>query len=78
MTQQARNRDFDRPLNITHDWRKRKEDASEEAPTAGGFFWSGLCDRLRESLVESARRTATAARADGRVALVAQLGRGHQ
>ena len=69
MSQQARNHDFDRPFNIAHDRRKRKEGASEEAPPAGSFFWSGLSDRLRESLVEMARRTAKTARADGRVAL---------
>ena len=69
MAQQARNHDFDRPHNIAHDRRKRKEGASEEAPPAGGFFWTGLNDHLRESLVEMGRRTAKAARADGRVAL---------
>jgi hypothetical protein len=70
MAQQARSHDFDRPLNVAHDRRKRKEGASEEAPPAGGFFWTGLNDRLRESLVEMGRRTAAAARVDGRVALV--------
>ena len=47
MAQQARNHDFDRPQNIAHDRRKRKEGASEEAPPAGGFFWTGLNDRLQ-------------------------------
>ena len=48
--------------------RKRKHDAVDAAPDCG-FFWAGLNDKLRESLVEFARRSLDGARKDGRKAL---------
>ena len=50
--------------------RKRKHDVVNAEPH-GGFFWTGLSDRLRDSLVEFARRSLNGARRDGRLALAA-------
>jgi len=71
MVQQARNGDFDMPLNVASDRRKRK--AGEEMPAQpGGFFWSDeLTDKLRVSLVAAVRKHAETARVEGRTALAA-------
>lgn len=70
MVQQAYNHDFDLPLNIASDRRKRKADAPDPTPT-GGFFWSkALTDDLRSSLVSAVRKEAAPARAAGRTALI--------
>ena len=70
MAQQMRNGDFNRAPTITHDRRKRKEGAEPEVQR-DGFFWSGLTDALRDSLVEMARHEANEARKAGRAALLA-------
>jgi hypothetical protein len=62
----SRNCDFELPVNVAHDRRKRKQAAPE---ARGGFFWTGLTDELRASLVSAVRKQAESARADGRVAL---------
>ena len=69
MAQQMRNRDFERPTAVLSDRRKRKHERAEHV---GGFFYDGLTDELRASLVEYARRAAAGARVDGRAALQAQ------
>ena len=56
---------------ITHDRRKRKQGAAEPEAECDGFFWSGLTDMLRESLIEMSRHEAEDARKAGRAALLA-------
>ena len=71
MVQQAYNHDFDLPLNVASDRRKRAADAPDPTP-AGGFFWSSqLTDELRASLVSAVRKEAEGARTAGRTALAA-------
>ena len=72
LTQQMRMHDFDRPPNVAHDRRKRKASGSDGEANTGGFFWTGLTDKLRESLVGYARLSAPGARAAGRDALKEQ------
>ena len=60
---------FDRPPNTLHDRRKRKHAAQAHS---GGYFYSGLTERQRESLVEFARLEVASARDAGRQALKAQ------
>ena len=50
--------------------RKRKHAAADSQPAREGFFWSGLNDRLRESVIEFGRLSLCDARQAGRVALV--------
>ena len=69
MAQQMRMHDFDRPPNTLHDRRKRKHAAQAHS---GGYFYSGLTERQRESLVEFARLEVASARDAGRQALKAQ------
>ena len=64
-----RNPDFERPVAVVSDRRKRKHERAEHV---GGFFYYGLTPELRDSLVEYARRAADGARKDGRAALAAQ------
>ena len=64
MVQQRTAHDFDRPLAIVSDRRKRKATAVE-TPKAG-FFWSGLTVELRHSLVEMARHELSGALQQGR------------
>ena len=68
IVQQRTAHDFDRPLNIVSDRRKRKAsaEAQEEAAPKPGFFWSALTTPLRHSLVEMARRELLAAVKVGR------------
>ena len=69
MVQQAYNHDFDQPINVVSDRRKRKADAPEPKPI-GGFFWTrALTDELRASLVSAVRKEADPARVEGRTAL---------
>ena len=70
MVQQAYNHDFDMPLNVASDRRKRKADAPEPS-IHGGFFWSNslMTDELRASLVSAVRKEAENARSEGRKAL---------
>jgi hypothetical protein len=71
MVQQAYNRDFDMPLNVASDRRKRKA-GTPDPSVNGGFFWSdALTDELRASLVSAVRKEAENARSEGRKALVA-------
>ena len=53
MVQQRGAHDFDRPVNVISDRRKRKKEP-EEAPQVG-FFWQ-LEEPYRDSLVTAARR----------------------
>ena len=69
MAQQMRMHDFDRPPNTLHDRRKRKHAAQAHS---GGYFYSGLTERQRESLVEFALLEVASARDAGRQALKAQ------
>ena len=72
MVQQSCMYDFDMPLNVASDRRKRKADAP--APNAsGGFFWCNalMTDELRASLVSAVRKEAEPARKEGRKALAA-------
>ena len=57
MVQQAYNQDFDQPLNVASDRRKRKSDAPEPS-VGGGFFWCNklMTDELRSSLVSAVRK----------------------
>ena len=71
MAQQMRMGDFDRAPVITSDRRKRKDGAEAPEAASEGFFWSGLTDELRASLVEMARHEAADARKAGRAALLA-------
>ncbi|KAL1524417.1 hypothetical protein AB1Y20_019312 [Prymnesium parvum] len=71
MAQQMRNRDFDTPPTIVSDRRKGKR-KHEQKENAGGFFYTGLSEKLRESLVAYARKAAADARVDGRLAVAAQ------
>ena len=64
-----RNHDFDRPQLIAQDRRKRKQNQESDEAIMGGFFWTGLNDRLRQSLVEHTRLSLAGARMDGRLAL---------
>jgi hypothetical protein len=59
MVQQAYNQDFDQPLNVSSDRRKRKSDAPEPS-VGGGFFWCNklMTDELRSSLVSAVRKEA--------------------
>ena len=69
MVQQAYNHDFDQPINVASDRRKRKADAPDPS-LLGGFFWSdALTDELRASLVSAVRKEAEHARTAGRKAL---------
>ena len=71
MVQQAYNHDFDQPINVDSDRRKRKAGAPDPSPS-GGFFWShALTDELRASLVSAVRKEAAHARSEGRKALAA-------
>ena len=80
MVQQAYNHDFDMPLNVASDRRKRKAE-TPDPPPHGGFFWSSplMTDELRSSLVSAVRKEAEHARSEGRKALtehdVAKLAR---
>ena len=67
IVQQRRNGDFEQPLNVASDRRKRKHDAPE--PSRGGFFWTGLTDELRASLVSAVRKERESASSAGRTAL---------
>jgi hypothetical protein len=69
LTQQARAHDFDRPPNVAHDRRKQKATGSDDAPAKGAFFYTGLTEELRESLVEYTRLAVAGARVDGRIEL---------
>ena len=71
MVQQAYNHDFDMPLNVASDRRKRKADTPDPTPR-GGFFWSSplMTDELRSSLVSTVRKEAEHARSEGRKALI--------
>ena len=66
--QQRTAHDFDRPLKIVSDRRKRKAsaEAQEEAAPKAGFFFSALTVELRHSLVEMARREVANATKVGR------------
>mgnify|MGYP007004562398 CR=1 FL=1 len=59
--QQAYNHvhDFDMPLNVASDRRKRKAE-TPDPPPRGGFFWSSplMTDELRASLVSVVRKEA--------------------
>ena len=68
LIQQGRNGDFDMPLNVAHDRRHAKV-RDVEPEDRGGYFWTGLTDALRASLVSAARHEAENARVDGRIAL---------
>ena len=69
MVQQAYNRDFDQPINVASDRRKRKAGTPDPSPS-GGFFWSdALTVELRASLVSAVRKEAEHARTEGRKAL---------
>ena len=72
MVQQAYNQDFDQPLNVASDRRKRKSDAPEPS-VGGGFFWCNklMTDELRSSLVSAVRKESESARIEGRKALAA-------
>ena len=61
LAQQMRNRDFERPPNVVHDRRKRKEAGDVEAPVVGAYHRL-LNERLKESLVSYSRREAMHAR----------------
>ena len=69
MAQQMRNRDFERPVRVA----RRAQGAIEAGGTAPvaatGFFYCGLSEELRESLVETARLGAEEARKEGRAAM---------
>ena len=62
VVQQRTAHDFDRPLTVVSDRRKRKATAPEPEKQEAGFFWRVLNSTLRDSLVEMARREAPAAR----------------
>ena len=62
MVQQRTAHDFDRPLRIVSDRRKRKATTPEPEKQQEGFFWRVLDSRLRDSLLELARHVAPAAR----------------
>jgi hypothetical protein len=69
IVQQRTAHDFDRPLCIVSDRRKRKASAEAqiEAETQqAGFFWAVLTPELREALVEWARHEVSAARSKAR------------
>ena len=66
-----RNHDFDLPRNVVSDRRKPKAGGGEAGAQRGGFYWTGLSDALRRSLVEFVRRRAARAAVDGRTALKA-------
>ena len=69
MVQQRTAHDFDWPLRIISDRRKRKAsaDAQEQEETKqSGFFWRVLTAELREALVEWARHEASGARSKAR------------
>jgi hypothetical protein len=69
IVQQRTAHDFDRPLRIISDRRKRKatvEGQLEAETQAAGFFWSVLTDELRASLVEWARHKVGGARSNAR------------
>ena len=72
MVQQAYNQDFDQPLNVASDRRKRKSGAPEPS-VGGGFFWCNklMTDELRSSLVSAVRKESESARIEGRKALAA-------
>ena len=59
VVQQRSAHDFDRPLRIVSDRRKRKA-TTEQPKFEGGFFWR-LSEELRSSLVDMARRELTSA-----------------
>ena len=61
IVQQRTAHDFDRPLHVVSDRRKRKH-ASEEPKFMGGFFWTQLTSALRNSLVEMVRKEVAPAR----------------
>lgn len=69
LVQQRTAHDFDRPLTVVSDRRKRK-DGEEQPPQhemrPGGFFWEHLSDSQRRALTRMARKEAPAARKDGR------------
>eukprot|EP00966_Prymnesium_polylepis_P332779 7388258-Prymnesium_polylepis.1 len=69
MAQQMRQHDFDTPPTIVSDRGKRKHERSAHS---GGFFYTGLSEKLQESLVEYARREADPARKEEREAHTAQ------
>ena len=80
VVQQMRNHDFDRPRNVVSDRRKPTAEGGEAGTatrgeagteTRGGFYWTGLTDALRRSLVEFVRRRTARATVDGRAALEA-------
>ena len=66
-----RNHDFDLPRNVVSDRCKPKAGGGEAGAQRGGFYWTGLSDALRRSLVEFVRRRAARAAVDGRTALKA-------
>ena len=70
-----RNHDFDLPRNVVSDRRKLKAGGGEAgAAKTGGFYWTGLTDALRQSLVEFVRRRTARAAFDGRAAVKAHDG----
>ena len=66
VAQQMRNQDFYRPVRIA---RQRGSAEASRAPPHAGFYYRGLTEELRSSLVEMARLDAEAARAAGRQAM---------
>jgi hypothetical protein len=73
MAQQMRNHDLERPVYVNSDRRKRvHEDSEQSEQQHGGFFYFGLTDELRASLVEYSRKAAIGARAEGHEALKEQ------
>ena len=71
VVQQMRNHDFDLPRNVVSDRRKPKAGGGEAGMQRGGFYWTGLSEELRRSLVEFVRRRTARAAVDGRAALKA-------
>ena len=71
VVQQMRNHDFDLARNVVSDRRKPKAGGGEAGAQRGGFYWTGLSEELRRSLVEFVRRRTTRAAVDGRAALQA-------
>lgn len=65
--QQRTAHDFDRELTIISDRRKRKHSPAEEERTPGGFFYTKLDDKLRSTLLETARRDLKGAQKECRV-----------
>lgn len=68
IVQQRGTGDFERPLTIISDRRKRKStgEQPEQPQPKAGFFWSGLTTELRASMVRVARRELPAAIKAGR------------